>query len=66
MHSQPTPYPVGLEGVWDGLVRLELTTRMDYYQNYFKALGVMIVVLYSYEVMTDLRCVLREWADTLL
>eukprot|EP00667_Euglena_gracilis_P005145 EG_transcript_5177 len=48
-------YPVGLEGVWDGLVRLELTTRMDYYQNYFKALGVMIVVLYSYEVMTDLR-----------
>ena len=48
--------PVGLSGVWAGLTRTELTNRMDYYQNFFKAIGVAIVVLYSYEIVVDLRC----------
>jgi hypothetical protein len=47
--------PIGLVGVWEGVTHTALATRLDYYQNYFKALGVVVVVLYTYELITDPR-----------
>lgn len=35
----PPARPIGLVGVWEGVTHTALATRLDYYQNYFKALG---------------------------